>query len=208
MLVEINKKVNIKNTLTQEVIPFDSSNKTISFTAFCDEGEIKAYWIGEKSGHPVRFGTATYCKSIQRDELMELSKPLLKRLNYTGVCEVEFLLDPRDRKYKLIEINARTWLWVGLARACGVDYAQIIYNYLNNIPINYPSKYIIGLKWINYLTDTFVSIQMLFKKEISITEYIKSLKGKKIRAVFSVSDSIPWVMLLILSFYLARKRII
>ncbi len=29
-------------------------------------------------------------------------------------------------KYKLIEINARTWLWVGLAKACGIDYANII----------------------------------------------------------------------------------
>jgi predicted ATP-grasp superfamily ATP-dependent carboligase len=209
LLKEIDTKVNIRNTLTQEVIPFNGSNKTISFTAFCDEGEIKTYWIGEKiREHPVRFGTATYCVSIHCAELLELSKPLLNRLNYTGVCEVEFLFDPRDGKYKLIEINARSWLWVGLARACGIDYARLIYNHSNGNANEFPADYKVGVKWINYLTDTYISSQMILKGDLSLKEYLKSLRGKKVRAVFKWSDILPGFMLVFLSFYLAKKRII
>ena len=208
-LSEITKKIEIQNTFTQEVIPYDGKNKTISFTAFCDEGEIKTYWIGEKlREHPVRFGTATFCQSIKCDELVTLSKPLLKKLNYTGVCEVEYLFDPRDKKYKLIEINARSWLWVGLARECGIDYASLIYNHLNGKDNKFPENYKVGVKWINYLTDSFIALKMICKGNLSLIEYLKSLRGKKVRAAFSWSDPLPGFMLVILSFYLAKKRII
>lgn len=80
-LAQIAATFPVERTLTQSLIPDDGTNKTISFAAFCVDGEVKA-------------------------------------LNYTGVCEVEYLKDPGDGQYKLIEINARTWLWVGLARDC------------------------------------------------------------------------------------------
>jgi hypothetical protein len=30
-------------------------------------------------------------------------------------------------------MNARTWLWVVLARACGVDFALMAYRYVNGL---------------------------------------------------------------------------
>ena len=41
-------------------------------------------------------------------------------------CRVEFS-DPRDGRFKLMEINPRLWLWHGLAAALGVDFARIAY---------------------------------------------------------------------------------
>ena len=35
--------------------------------------------------------------------------------------------DPRDGKFRLMEINPRLWQWHGLAAACGVDLARIAY---------------------------------------------------------------------------------
>ena len=208
-LKEISRKVDLEHTFTQEVIPDNGENKTISFTAFCEKGEIRTYWVGEKlREHPIRFGTATYCRSIPDNGFLELSKPLLKELNYTGVCEVEYLLDPRDKQFKLIEINARTWLWVGLAKACGIDYANIIYNYLNHKPAEYPANYKTGVKWINYLTDTIVSVQSVFTGKLNIFKYLKSLTKKKVRATFTCTDPLPAIMLVVLSVYLAKKRIV
>ena len=47
-LKQIQDKYHVDKTFTQELIPFDGSNKTISFTAFSVDGEIKTFWIGEK----------------------------------------------------------------------------------------------------------------------------------------------------------------
>lgn len=203
----ISEKIPVSQTFTQEVIPFDGTNKTISFTAFSIGGDIKTCWAGEKiREHPLRFGTATMAVSIPGEGLLEPAGKLLRALNYTGICEIEFLLDPRDRTYKLIEINARTWLWVGLAKHCGVNYALIAYNYLNELENNYPQSYTTGIKWINYLTDIPFSLSAIIRRKLRLSAYFSSLRGKKCDAFFSMRDPLPAVMFFFLSVYIAIKR--
>lgn len=197
----------IDNTFTQEMIPSDGRNKTISFTAFCVNGIIKAHWTGVKlREHPLQFGTATFAESIFNQQCYNQSVILLRSLYFTGVCEVEYLYDPRSDQYKLIEINARTWLWVGLAKACGVDYATIIYNHYNSIKNDFPDKYLSGIKWVNYLTDFVFSLKALMKGKLIFGNYLSSFKGKKVYAVFSLNDILPGLMFLFMALYILRKR--
>ena len=197
----------IDKTLTQTVIPYDGTNRTVSFTAFCTNGDIRCWWAGRKlREHPWRFGTATLAESIDCRECLEPTAMLLKKLNYSGVCEVEYIRDPADGSYKLIEMNARTWLWVGLAKACGVDYAVIAHRVANGHEVSFPADYTKGVKWINYLTDTWFSIRAMLAGKLKAGEYFASMKGKRINAVFSWKDILPSFALLLLSFYIARKR--
>lgn len=206
-LKQIQDKYHVDKTFTQELIPFNGYNKTISLTAFSVDGEIKTFWIGEKvREHPIQFGTATFARSIHKPELVEPSQRLLKALNYTGVCEIEYLLDPRNGLYKLIEINARTWLWVGLAKRCGVNYAVYIYNYLNNIGTQYPASYALGVNWVNYVTDTPYSLIAIVKGKLSFKKYFSAFKGKRVDAFFSWRDIKPSLMFFVLLFYIAIKR--
>lgn len=196
-LEKISGRIELKDTIAQEVIPFNESNKTISFTAFCCGGHIKTYWMGEKlREHPIRFGTATFCKSIFVDDLIKPSLVLIKELNYSGLCEIEYLKDPRDNIYKLIEINARTWLWVGLARASGIDFARIAYNYVNEIEINYPSNYKLNLKWSNFLTDCVYSFAAILTGKLTFKEFLTSYQGNVIHAVYDRKDVKPGFMYL------------
>lgn len=200
-------KVDGEKIMIQELIPFNSSHKVISFTAFCVNGKIEAHWIGAKlREHPIMCGTATLSQSIENEQCYQLSVTLLANLAYTGVCEIEYLYDPRDRSYKLIEINPRTWLWVGLAKACGVNYALILYNYLNQLPYDYPNSYDIGKKWINYLTDTFFSLGAIMMGKLTISQYVRQLHGEKVNAVFSWKDYLPGIIFPFLGFYIAKKR--
>jgi len=183
----------IQDALVQELIPDDGTNRTISFTAFCEQGEIRAFWMGEKvREHPVRFGTATFARSVYVNECRDLAVPLLKALDYNGVCEVEFLKDPGDGRYKLIEINARTWLWVGLARACGVDFAKMAYAHANGMDVQYPQNYETGVCWINPLTDVAYALHAMLKGRITAGQYLRSLfNGRKVDALFERGDWKP-----------------
>lgn len=207
-LKQIEQKFSLKKTFTQELIPFDGSNKTISFTAFCIDGEISTYWMGVKlREHPIQFGTATFAKSIFIQECLDQSISLLKSLNYTGVCEVEYLKDPRDNEYKLIEINARTWLWVGLAKACGVDYAKLIYDYVNGNLKQQETEYKLNRYWYNPITDFVFSIIGIIKGKVSFTEYFKSIFARnKTNAIFSLKDIKPGFAYIfnLLQFYKSR----
>lgn len=201
------QKNGFNNIFIQELIPFDKTNKTISFTAFCEKGEIKTFWMGAKlREHPIQFGTATLAESVYVDECYLNSVKLIQSLNFTGVCEIEYLRDPRDGLYKLIEINARTWLWVGLAKKCGIDYAKYIYYYLNDMPVNFPKDYTLGIKWINYFTDTVFSIKAILSGKLRISEYLRLLKGQKIPAIFQNDDKMPGIMFLLLLPYIIFKR--
>jgi len=207
-LAIIEAKMSLEETFTQEVIPSVIGNeKTLSCCCFSIDGEIKAFWMGSKvREHPQRFGTATFSESVYVEECIESSKRLLKHLVYTGVSEVEFLKDSRDNKYKLIEINPRTWLWVGHAIADGINFPLMIHNTVNNNGYNYPETYRIGTKWFNIITDTVYAGLGILKSEYKIADYIKSLKGKKYNALFKKGDIRPGIMFLILLPYIAFNR--
>ncbi len=95
---------------------------------------------------------------------------------------------------------------VGLAKTCGVDYAKYIYNYVNNITNDYPTEYQVGIKWINYLTDSMFSLRAIMKNRLSFKDYLKSLKGQKVNGIFSKADLKPSLMFLLLAIFILKKR--
>lgn len=195
------------DVMIQELIPFDKNNRVVSFTCFSVDGDIKAYWMGQKlREHPIKYGTATMSQSVLLPEVLEEAKPLIKALNYTGVCEIEFMRDIRDGYYKLIEINPRTWLWVGLAKACGIDYAKMMYRYVNGIEQTYPTTYEVGVKWRNAITDWVFGMQAILKGYVTLCEYCSSFKGKIVKAIWSWKDIKPGLIFPFMTLYIAKKR--
>jgi len=191
----------------QELLPLGKSTRIISFTAFSIDGEIKSYWIGEKvREHPPTLGTATMSKSCMVPELVEMSGALLKELKYTGVSEIEFLKLIDDNKFYLIEMNPRTWLWVSLAKRCGIDYAVMIYNYLNGIQMEYPQQFKDDIYWVNPITDIPYSLKGIISGVYSFKEVFKSYFKVKDFSVFKLSDPFPAFMMIMLLPYIALKR--
>lgn len=200
-------KIPIKDTFTQEILPYSEEHKTTSFTCFSVKGEIKAHWIGVKlREHPLRFGTATLAESTEKAELLLPSQKLMRTLQYTGICEIEYLLDLRDNKYKLIEINARSWLWVGLAKACGVNYAKLAYDYVNGFEIQEIKSYQIGMVWFNPITNIFFGIKGLLLGRVKLRSVLENLPKKKINALFQKGDRRPGFMYFILLFNFFKTR--
>ena len=76
---------------------------------------------------PRGFGTCRVGEARWRDDVVEQALTLLGALGYHGIAQTEFRLDPRDGRFKLMEVNPRLWQWHGLARACGVDLPRIAY---------------------------------------------------------------------------------
>lgn len=196
--------VDPKDYFIQELIPY--VHRTISVTVFTVKGEVHAYWMGVKlREHPPVFGTATCCKSIFDNTLLELSTKLVKLLNYTGVCEIEWLRDSRDNEPKLIEINARTWLWVALAAHCGVNYPDIIYDYYINNLLPVPKPYKLDKIWINLYTDLVFSVVRVIKGLESPKSIIKTYQNF-IEACFDIKDPLPFLAYGLLGLKFIRNR--
>ncbi len=197
LITLINNKIRPSDYFFQELIP--AGTNTISVAVFSVNGEIYTYWMGEKiREHPIRFGTATCCKSTYENEVIRLSKIIISELKYTGVCEIEWLKDRRDNEYKLIEINARSWLWVGLADKCGISFPIILLKYIYNKEIPKQLDYRIGFYWINIYTDAVYTVKRIFLG-IDKVKTILSSYQRFTEACWDPQDPIPFFMYGLLS---------
>ena len=75
--------------------------------------------------YPVSGGVTCISVSTQTPELDELARRVVQALDWNGPIEIEFKLDSRDGKFKLIEINPRFWASVDSAVRCGVNFPGI-----------------------------------------------------------------------------------
>jgi predicted ATP-grasp superfamily ATP-dependent carboligase len=206
ILNKLTQKTAIENVYLQELIPAGRS-KPVSFTAFSINGEIKSFWMGCKiREHPIEFGTATYSRSVNIPGLFPPAQKIIKSLGFTGVCEIEFLIDPRDNEYKLIEINARTWLWVGLAIKDGINFPLMIYRFLHSEEFQYPQDFNTGSEWMHYMTDIPYSLKGLVTGQYSFRNLAESYLKFPLPAVFNPGDILPSFAEVLLLPFLIMKR--
>jgi predicted ATP-grasp superfamily ATP-dependent carboligase len=114
--------------LLQEVIPGDDATLWTVGSYTDASGTALGLFCGRKLVQmPRGFGTCRVGEARWRDDIVEQALALLAALGYQGIAQTEFRLDPRDERFKLMEVNPRLWQWHGLARACGVDLPRIAY---------------------------------------------------------------------------------
>lgn len=192
--------------LIQEIIP-GRTDSVCSFCSFFKNGRAIGIWTGHKiREHPMGSGTATLAESEYIPEIVEPGSKILKAMNYYGISEIEFKRDSRDGKYKLIEINARSWLWVSLARRAGIDFMAMLYSDMNGKEPDATASFEENIKWINIYTDTWIALKEILKGNLSTKDYLSSLKGKKEYAVLSRDDPLPFLVEILILPYLLITR--
>ena len=201
---ELMSLVKPSETMIQEVV---QGNHVYSFCSFFKNGEAIAIWIGRKiREHPMGFGTGTFAESTYVPKIEKLGTRILRTMNYYGISEIEFKRDQKDGKFKLIEINARTWLWHSLAARCGVDFPYILYKDMIGEEVTRVKSFVVGIKWIHFYTDIWESLKEIARGNLKVNEYLNSLRGKKEFAVFSIDDPLPFIFETILLPYLKKTR--
>ncbi|RLL89240.1 hypothetical protein CN13_06520 [Petrotoga sp. HKA.pet.4.5] len=105
------------------------SNNMYTVGIYADKkSKVRAAFCGRKvRGYPVEYGDCIAGESYWVDELVEQSKKLVKILGYTGIAEIEYKYNQVDGKYYLIEMNPRTWSWIGITPKAGVNLPLIAY---------------------------------------------------------------------------------
>lgn len=93
------------------------------------EGELKAALCHRRLREkPPWGGVSVYSESVPLDwELVEKSLELLRKIGWQGVAMVEYKIDRRDGRAKLMEINGRFWGSLQLSIDAGVNFPLILY---------------------------------------------------------------------------------
>jgi D-aspartate ligase len=193
--------------MVQEVIP-GGPDLLYSFCSFFKNGKVMGMCIGRRSRQrPMDFGSAsTFVESVYVPELIELGTNLLYAMNYYGLSEVEFKKDMRDGKFKLLEVNARTWLWHSLAICCGVDFPYLLYKDMIGEEVKPARSFRENVKFVHFYTDLGVVIKEVMNGNMKLRDYVSSLKGEKEFAVLSLSDPLPFIVETVMLLYLWKTR--
>jgi D-aspartate ligase len=106
--------------------------------------------------YPPRFGNSTDSVTIPLADVEDAADSLSRlfaAIRYHGLFDAEFKLDERSGRHRLIEVNARPWWQIELARAAGVDVVAMAYVDALGVDVAPTSGYRIGRRWIHTLPD-------------------------------------------------------
>ena len=102
--------VDVRELIYQEIIP-GGGRQQWSYAGLFLEGEpLAAFTACRQRQHPPDFGRAsTYVVAEHDAEVERESRKVIAALKSTGLAEVEWKRDPRNRQSKFLEVNARCW---------------------------------------------------------------------------------------------------
>ncbi|MEK6621526.1 MAG: ATP-grasp domain-containing protein [Planctomycetota bacterium] len=111
------------------------------------QSEVKASFVYKRiRSNPVRGGPSTLRESVRREDVREIAGLLMKSLQWTGIAHVEFKIDPRDGKPKLLEVNPRFWGSLPLAIESGIDFPFLLYKMAMEGDIEPVMDYNVGVR--------------------------------------------------------------
>ncbi len=114
--------------MLQELIPGGDDTLFTVGSYVTRDGRPLGVFSGRKLRQTPRgIGTCRVGEALWVQDTVDAALALLRAFGYFGLSQVEFKRDPRDGRFKLMEINPRLWQWHGLASACGVDLPRIAY---------------------------------------------------------------------------------
>jgi len=118
-------------------------------------------------------------------------RQFLESIGFDGMAEVEFKFDTRDGKFKILDVNPRTWGWHSLGKAAGIDFSYLLWRQkvgLETSPVNPARK----AAWIREITD-IVAILKSRSRWADILRVLKAvLTGKLTSATFDLLDPVPF----------------
>lgn len=136
--------------MIQEYIPGIAQNYSVG-VLYSNSRPRAMCGIKVHRAFPISGGNSVLRESVELDPRMQdYTNRILKALNWHGVAEVEFKVDPRDNIPKLMEINGRFWASLEVAILAGVDFPYLLYRLAVDGDIPSISNYKIGIKdrWV------------------------------------------------------------
>ncbi len=117
------KRFNPDDYVIQEFVHFD---KRIDAFLFIDQnGEVKTSMAVEVlRWYPLDAGTSTFTRTVRSPDVIKHGIEILQSLHWKGFADVSFMIDKKDNKPKLMEINGRIPAGIKLSWYCGFNVAR------------------------------------------------------------------------------------
>jgi predicted ATP-grasp superfamily ATP-dependent carboligase len=129
--------------LVQERIP---DSREYGFFALYDRGDpVATFQHCQHRGWKYCGGPSAYRETVHDPDLEAAGRALLDELEWHGLAMVEFLRDPADGEFKLMEVNPRFWSSLPFSVRAGADFPQYYWRLAVDEPIASGPTYEVGM---------------------------------------------------------------
>ena len=186
------------NLMIQELIPGDDDQVFIFNGYFDKESRCLAGFTGRKIRQfPIHTGCASLGECCWIRELAEQTTSFMKEIGYRGILDIGYRKDPRDGKYKVLDINPRVGQAFRLFVSEGnVDVVRALYLDLTEQDIPEPVVPREGRRWMIEDYDFTSSYHYYKEGSLRFVDWIKSFRRVEECAWFSWKDPMPFVLTL------------
>jgi D-aspartate ligase len=190
-LREFKKRVGAAKTkfelIAQELVAGPES-AIESYQVYVDgTGEIAGEFTGKKiRTFPVELGHSCSLMITDTEDLAELGRELVRKINLRGVAEFEFKRAP-DGKLFLLEINPRFNLWHHLGAVAGVNLPALVYGDLIGLPRPAFASARAGTRWCRVWQDLRASRA----DGIPLTKWFNWAMSCEVKRGLTLDDPLP-----------------
>jgi predicted ATP-grasp superfamily ATP-dependent carboligase len=185
------------DVLFQEYIPAECAEDWIFHGYINPETNCFVPFTGRKlRSYPTAAGPTTLGISRQNHDLIAQAEKLLRAVGYAGIVDIDFRLDRRDGKYKVLDVNPRVGANFRMFQSCaGVDVVRAMHLDLTGRAV--PREEMIeGRAFIVEPYDLMAAAEFLRANALTIVRWWRSLRGEKELAWFSWDDPVPFFTML------------
>lgn len=185
--------------LIQEYIP-GNEHYGVS-VIFNNRNQMRSAFVHKKlRQYPITGGVSTYAVSVKFPRLVEIAETVLASIKWYGSANVEFKIDQRDNKPKLMEVNPRLWGSMQLAVSSGINVPYLLYQLAmdGDIPACFEYKTEVKFRWFMY--GDFVNFieNYMTQRKVDLDNF-KLFEKNSYHATWSLSDPLPFFVGLPLS---------
>ena len=113
--------------IVQEFVPHDGRQYKAELLVDHDGTLLAAGVYDKPRFYPPSGGSSTLNSTVDRPDLIELSRRLLEGIGWYGMGDCEFIEDPRDGRPRLMEVNPRFTRSIKILVEAGLDFPWMLY---------------------------------------------------------------------------------
>ncbi len=184
------------NLMLQELIPGDDDQVYIFNGYFNENSDCLAAFTGHKvRQYPVHVGCASLGECRWHERVAEKTQKLMKTVGYRGILDIGYRLDPRDGRYKVLDINPR------VGQAFRIFVAENNMDVIRSLYLDLTGQQqpeivpIEGRRWLIEDCDFISSVDYFSEGSLSFKEWVTSFKNVREGAWFCWSDLSPFMVI-------------
>ncbi len=103
------KRLDPQKFLAQEMLDF-TAGEEYSWWGYRNlKGEVTSVVVKHRGRFPLRYGRVTHLEIVQHQLIKPMGDAVVQQLRYSGLAEIQIVLDRNAQMLKVVDINPRLW---------------------------------------------------------------------------------------------------